>query len=55
MFHNLFVLLGILAVIAGLSLAFFSQRYWFARGWRFAGEFSGRHGALECAPRCSQF
>src|SRR5216683_4949048 len=37
MFHNLFVLLGILAVIAGLSLAFFSQRYWFARGWRFAG------------------
>ena len=37
MFHNLFVLLGILAAIAGLSLAFFSQRYWFARGWRFAG------------------
>src|SRR6266853_2085225 len=37
MFHDLFVLLGILAVIAGLFLAFFSQRYWFARGWRFAG------------------
>ncbi len=37
MFHDLFVLVGILAVIAGLSLAFFSQRYWFARGWRFAG------------------
>ncbi len=37
MFHDLFVLLGIVAVIAGLSLAFFSQRYWFARGWRFAG------------------
>jgi predicted MPP superfamily phosphohydrolase len=37
MFHDLLVLLGILAVIAGLSLAFLSQRYWFARAWRFAG------------------
>jgi predicted MPP superfamily phosphohydrolase len=37
MFHDFLVLLGVLAVIAGLSLAFFSQRYWFARGWRFAG------------------
>ena len=31
------LLLGILAVSAGLSLAFLSQRYWFARAWRFAG------------------
>src|SRR5882762_11954480 len=37
MFHNVFVLLGILAAIAGFSLAFLSQRYWFARAWRFAG------------------
>src|SRR5712664_4954281 len=37
MFHDLILLLGILAVIAGLSLAFLSQRYWFARAWRFAG------------------
>ncbi len=37
MFHDFFVLLGILAVIAGFSLAFLSQRYWFARAWRFAG------------------
>ncbi len=36
MFHDLLVLLGILAVIAGFSLAFLSQRYWFARAWRFA-------------------
>ncbi len=36
MFHDLILLLGILAVIAGLSLAFLSQRYWFARAWRFA-------------------
>jgi len=37
MFHDLILLLGILAVIAGFSLAFLSQRYWFARAWRFAG------------------
>ena len=37
MFYDLVFLLGILAVIAGLSLAFLSQRYWFARAWRFAG------------------
>src|SRR5258705_1706587 len=37
MFYNLVFLLGTLAVIAGLSLAFLSQRYWFARAWRFAG------------------
>src|SRR5216684_1822036 len=37
MFYNLVFLLGTLAVIAGLSLAFLSQQYWFARAWRFAG------------------
>src|SRR6266567_2678372 len=37
MFHDLILLLGTFAVIAGLSLAFLSQRYWFARAWRFAG------------------
>src|SRR6267378_2300586 len=37
MFRDLLVLLGIVAAIAALSLAFLSQRYWFARGWRFAG------------------
>jgi uncharacterized protein len=37
MFHNLVLLSGILAVFTGLSLAFLSQRYWFARAWRFGG------------------
>jgi len=37
MFHNSVLLLGILVVISGFSLAFLSQRYWFARAWRFAG------------------
>jgi uncharacterized protein len=37
MFHNSVLLLGILAVMSGFSLAFLSQRYWFARAWRFAG------------------
>ena len=37
MIHDSAFLLGIFAVIAGLSLAFLSQRYWFARAWRFAG------------------
>src|SRR5260221_4804651 len=37
MFHDLVLLSGIFAVITGLSLALFSQRYWFARAWRFAG------------------
>jgi predicted MPP superfamily phosphohydrolase len=37
MFHDAIILLGGLAAVAGLSLAFFSQRYWFARAWRFAG------------------
>jgi predicted MPP superfamily phosphohydrolase len=37
MVHSVFVYLGLLGAIAGLSLAFLSQRYWFARAWRFAG------------------
>jgi predicted MPP superfamily phosphohydrolase len=37
MFHDFLVFLGVLAVFAGFCLAFLSQRYWFARGWRFAG------------------
>jgi uncharacterized protein len=37
MFHEFLVFLGALAVFAGFCLAFLSQRYWFARGWRFAG------------------
>jgi predicted MPP superfamily phosphohydrolase len=41
MFHDLVMFLGILAVIAGFSLAFFSQRYWFGRAWRFAGRLQG--------------
>jgi uncharacterized protein len=35
--HSVLILLGFLGAIAGLSLAFLSQRYWFARAWRFAG------------------
>jgi predicted MPP superfamily phosphohydrolase len=35
--HGVIVFLGFLAVIAGLFLAFLSQRYWFARAWKFAG------------------
>jgi predicted MPP superfamily phosphohydrolase len=31
------VFLGFLGAAAGLFLAFLSQRYWFARAWRFAG------------------
>jgi uncharacterized protein len=37
MFFSALIFLGFLAAVAGLSLAFFSQRYWFARAWRFAG------------------
>ena len=29
---------GLLAALAGLFLAFLSQRYWFARVWKFAGQ-----------------
>jgi uncharacterized protein len=35
--HLVLIPLGFLGAIAGLSLAFLSQRYWFARAWRFAG------------------
>ena len=35
--HGVLVILGFLAAIAGLFLAFLSQRYWFARAWKFAG------------------
>ena len=37
MLHGVLILLGLLAGIAGLSLAFLSQRCWFARAWRIAG------------------
>jgi predicted MPP superfamily phosphohydrolase len=37
MIHTVLVFFAFLAAIAGLSLAFLSQRYWFARAWRFAG------------------
>ena len=37
MFYEIILFLGVLAAAAGLSLAFLSQRYWFARAWRFAG------------------
>src|SRR6266851_9712456 len=35
--HAVLLFLGYLSAIAGLSLAFLSQRYWFARAWKFAG------------------
>ena len=35
--HGVLIFLGFLGVIAGLFLAFLSQRYWFARAWRFSG------------------
>ncbi len=47
MFHELLLFLGALAGFVGLLLAFFSQRYWFARAWRFAGRVhnpAGRKG-----------
>src|SRR5487761_941282 len=37
MLHDVLIFLGFLSAIAGLSLAFLSQRYWFARAWRFSG------------------
>jgi predicted MPP superfamily phosphohydrolase len=36
MYHNALVFIGFLVATAGLSLAFLSQRYWFARAWRIA-------------------
>src|SRR5882672_1872868 len=35
--NQILLLLGLLGVVSGFSLAFLSQRYWFARAWRFAG------------------
>ena len=37
MIHVVLMYLGTVVAIVGISLAFFSQRYWFARAWRFAG------------------
>src|SRR5579872_5773165 len=37
MLHSVLIFLGLVTAIAGLSLAFLSQRYWFARTWRLAG------------------
>ncbi len=37
MVHELLVYIGTFVAILVLSLAFLSQRYWFARAWRFAG------------------
>jgi predicted MPP superfamily phosphohydrolase len=42
MLHRVLVFFGLLIAIAGLSLAFLSQRYWFARAWRFAGRINRR-------------
>jgi hypothetical protein len=52
MFHELLLFLGTLLGFVGLLLAFFAQRYWFARAWRFAGRINdstvrkGLRGAL---------
>jgi predicted MPP superfamily phosphohydrolase len=43
MFHDFAILLGVLAILSALLLAFLSQRYWFARAWRFAGRIQDRH------------
>jgi predicted MPP superfamily phosphohydrolase len=37
MLHGVLIFLGFLGALAGLCLAFLSQRYWFARAWRFSG------------------
>jgi uncharacterized protein len=37
MVHGVLLFVGLLSAVAGLFLAFLSQRYWFARAWRFAG------------------
>jgi hypothetical protein len=37
MFHVAALILTVLISVSGISLAFLSQRYWFARAWRFAG------------------
>jgi predicted MPP superfamily phosphohydrolase len=42
MIHRALIILASSMVVTGLSLAFLSQRYWFARAWRFAGRIQGR-------------
>ncbi len=37
MLHDILVTVGIFVALSGLLLAFLSQRYWFARAWRFSG------------------
>jgi predicted MPP superfamily phosphohydrolase len=55
MLHEVLIFLGLLGAAAGLSLAFLSQRYWFARAWSFAGRINrpawrkGIRGALIAA------
>ena len=52
MFYVVAFFLGIIGTVGGISLAFLSQRYWFARAWKFAGRFhrpawrKGLRGAL---------
>ena len=52
MFYAVGLLLGFIGAVSGISLAFLSQRYWFARAWKFAGRFhrpawrKGLRGAL---------
>ncbi len=42
MVSTVFLFLGILGIVAGLSLAVLSQGYWFSRAWRFAGRIQKR-------------
>src|SRR3974390_1390800 len=44
MFHSKFVVFGLIAAGLALTLAFLSQRYWFARAWRFAGRVTSPAG-----------
>ncbi len=37
MIHAGLMFVAFLGAVAGLSLAFLSQRYWFAQAWKFAG------------------
>ncbi|MBZ5644528.1 MAG: metallophosphoesterase [Acidobacteriia bacterium] len=41
MFHDSILALGALVALTVLALACLSQRYWFARAWRFAGLIQG--------------
>ena len=42
MIHGTLLFLGVWGAVAGLSLAFLAQRYWFARAWRFAARIQQR-------------